>query len=55
MRLKAYEDLAVKLKEVNNNAPIYYGTITAGAGAKVEGFVMDPIGYHKLDHVKVAK
>ena len=55
VRLKAYEDLAVKLKEVNNNAPIYYSTITAGAGAKVEGFVMDPIGYHKLDHVKVAK
>ena len=55
VRLKAYEDLAVKLKEVNNNAPIYYSTITAGAGAKVEGFVMNPIGYHKLDHVKVAK
>ena len=34
---------------------IYYSTITAGANAKVEGFVMDPIGYHKLDHVKVAK
>ena len=55
VRLKAYEDLAVKLKEVNNNAPIYYSTITAGANAKVEGFVMDPIGYHKLEHVKVAK
>ena len=54
VRLKAYEDLAVKLKEVNNNAPIYYSTITAGANAKVEGFVMDPIGYHKLEHVKVA-
>lgn len=55
VRLKAYEDLAVKLKEVNNNAPVYYTTITAGANAKVEGFVMDPIGYHKLDGVKVAK
>lgn len=55
VRLKAYEDLAVKLKEINNNAPIYYDTITAGANAKVEGFVMDPIGYHKLEHVKVAK
>lgn len=55
VRLKAYEELAVKLKEINNNAPVYYSTITAGANAKVEGFVMDPIGYHKLDRVKVGK
>lgn len=55
VREKAYQDLAVKLKEINNNAPIYYSTITAGSNAKVEGFVMDPIGYHKLEHVKVAK
>lgn len=54
VRLKAYEDLAVKLKAVNNNAPIYYSTITAGSSAKVEGFIMDPIGYHKLRTVKVA-
>lgn len=55
VRLKAYEDLSILLKEINNNAPIYYSTITAGASAKVEGFVMDPIGYHKLTNVKVAK
>ena len=39
----------------DSNAPVYYSTITAGANAKVEGFVMDPIGYHKLDRVKVGK
>ncbi|GLC82043.1 ABC transporter substrate-binding protein [Lacrimispora brassicae] len=55
VRLKAYEDLAVKLKEIGNNAPIYYSSITAGASAQVENFVIDPIGYHKLDQVKVAK
>lgn len=55
VRLKAYEDLAIKLKEINNNAPIYYSTITAGSSAKVEGFVMDPIGYHKLTNIKAAK
>lgn len=55
VRLKAYEDLAIKLKEINNNAPIYYSTITAGSSAKVEGFVMDPIGYHKLTNIKVAQ
>ena len=54
-RLDAYAKLAVRLKEINNNAPIYYSTITAGSNAKVEGFVMDPIGYHKLHTVKVAE
>ncbi len=55
VRKKAYADLAVKLKEIGNNAPVYYSTITAGSSAKVEGFVMDPIGYHKLHTVKVRK
>lgn len=54
VRLQAYEELAIKLKEINNNAPVYYTTITAGSSAKLEGFVIDPIGYHKLENVKVA-
>ena len=54
-RLSAYQDLAVKLREINNNAPIYYSNITAGSSAKVEGFGMDPIGYHKLHQTKVLK
>ena len=52
-RMEAYGELATKLKEINNNAPIYYSNITAGSSNKVENFVMDPNGYHKLDKVKV--
>ncbi|MDO5337848.1 MAG: ABC transporter substrate-binding protein [Eubacteriales bacterium] len=55
VRLNAYEELSNKLFEINNNAPIYYSNITAGSSNKVENFVMDPIGYHKLDQVKVAE
>lgn len=55
VRRKTYEDLAVKLKEIGNNVPVYYNSITVGASAKVGDFVIDPIGYHKLDQVKVAK
>ena len=54
VRLKAYEELAVKLKEINNNAPITTAPLPQ-AQTPGEGFVMDPIGYHKLDRVKVAK
>lgn len=54
-REKIYADLAVKLKEINNNAPLYYNSILVGASNKVENFVVDPIGYHKLDQVKVAE
>ena len=45
----------MKLKEINNNAPLYYNSILVGASNKVENFVVDPIGYHKLDQVKVAE
>lgn len=55
VRLAAYKDLAIKLKEINNNAPIMYTSLTAGANDKVEGFVMDPIGYHRLQNVVVAE
>ena len=54
-RLEAYKNLAIKLFEINNNAPVYYTHITAGAGNKVENFVIDPIGYHRLERVKVAE
>ena len=55
VRDAAYKDLAIRLKEVANNAPIIYTAITAGANKKTEGFVLDPIGYHRLETVKVAK
>lgn len=54
-RLAAYEELAAKLFEICNNAPVYYSNITAATSNKVEGFVMDPIGYHDLHTVRVAE
>ncbi len=55
VRLEAYKELAIYLKDFANNAPIIYTTINAGANDKVEGFELDPIGYHKLQNVQVAK
>ncbi len=55
VREAAYKDLAIRLKEVANNAPIIYTAITAGANKKVKDFVLDPIGYHRLEGVTVAK
>ena len=54
-RKEIHADLAIKLKDINNNAPIYYNNVVVGASNKVEGFVIDPIGYHKLDAVMVAE
>ena len=55
VREEAYKELAIYLKDIANNAPVVYTAITAGASNKVEGFVIDPIGYHKLDNVTVAR
>lgn len=54
-RKELYKDLAIKLAEVNNNIPVFYSSINVGANKNVEGFVMDPNGYHNLYQVKVAK
>lgn len=54
VRLEAYEELAVALRNIHNNAPVYYTTITAGSNSNLEGFVMDPVGYHKLENVKIS-
>jgi peptide/nickel transport system substrate-binding protein len=55
VRDAAYKALALRLKEVANNAPIIYTAITAGASNKVQNFVLDPIGYHRLEGVTVTK
>lgn len=55
VREETYKELAIYLKDIANNAPVVYTAITAGASNKVEGFVIDPIGYHKLDNVTVAR
>lgn len=53
VRLEAYKELSLYLKELANNANILYTEISAGAGDNVENFVLDPIGYHELQNVKV--
>ena len=53
VRLEAYKELAIYLKDFCNNAPIIYTSLNAGASNKVEGFELDPIGYHKLQNVQV--
>ena len=54
-RKELYKELAIKLDEIHNNAPVFYSTINVGAKKGVEGFVMDPNGYHNLHTVKVAQ
>jgi peptide/nickel transport system substrate-binding protein len=55
VRNKAYQDLAVYLADLTNNANIVYTQINAGGNNKVENFILDPIGYHKLENVQVRK
>ncbi len=54
-RLEAYEDLAIYLKDFMNNAPLIYTSLNAGINDKVQGFSLDPIGYHKYNNIQVAK
>ena len=54
-RKEIYKDLAIALREYNNNIPIYYANINVGASKGVEGFEIDYNGYHDLDKVRVAK
>ncbi|NLL36634.1 MAG: peptide-binding protein [Fretibacterium sp.] len=55
VRLKAYSELEDILQDVSNNAPLFYSTINAGASKKVQNFVIDPAGYHKLENVTAGK
>ncbi|QQO09530.1 ABC transporter substrate-binding protein [Breznakiella homolactica] len=55
IREAAYRDLAVRLADIANNANIVYTEINAGANNKVENFILDPIGYHKLEGVQVRR
>ncbi len=55
VRRKAYSDLEDVLQDVSNNAPLFYATINAGTSKKVQGFIIDPAGYHKLENVVVEK
>jgi peptide/nickel transport system substrate-binding protein len=52
-RLVIYKELTIYLADVANNINIAYTHITAGGSKKVDNFVLDPIGYHKLEGVQV--
>lgn len=54
-RQEVYKELAIYLKDFMNNAPLIYTSLNAGINSKVQGFSLDPIGYHKFDNVQVAK
>ena len=54
-RKQIYAELEDILQEESPYAPIYYNSITVGASKKIQGFVADPIGYHKLENVTVTK
>jgi peptide/nickel transport system substrate-binding protein len=55
IRKQAYKDLAIYLADLTNNANIVYTQINAGGNNRVENFLIDPIGYHKLENVQVRK
>jgi ABC-type transport system substrate-binding protein len=55
VRERAYRELAVYLADLTNNVNIFYSEINAGGNNKVENFILDPIGYHKLDNVQVKR
>jgi peptide/nickel transport system substrate-binding protein len=53
VRDQSYKDLAVYLADYINNVNVLYNQINVGGNAKVENFIIDPIGYHKLENVQV--
>jgi peptide/nickel transport system substrate-binding protein len=55
VREQAYRDLAIYLADLTNNVNIFYSEINAGGNNKVENFILDPIGYHKLEGVQVRR
>lgn len=54
-RQKFYDELEVYLGDFTPYAPIYYTNVNVGTSAKVEGFVVDPNGYHLLSTATVSE
>ena len=52
-RQKFYDQLEELLGELTPYAPIYYNNVNVGANKNVQGFVVDPNGYHRLHQVFV--
>jgi peptide/nickel transport system substrate-binding protein len=55
VREQAYKDLAIFLADYTNNINLVYNQLNVGGSNRVENFIIDPIGYHKLENVRVKK
>ncbi|MDR1428808.1 MAG: ABC transporter substrate-binding protein [Spirochaetaceae bacterium] len=53
VREQAYKDLAILLADLTGYISLMYTPINAGGNKKVESFVPDTIGYHRLENVQV--
>lgn len=47
-RQEIYDELEEYLGPISPNATLFYSTINVGASTNIQGFVMDPNGYHRL-------
>lgn len=54
-RKEIYKKIAVILADEVPSLPIFFQNMSVGINKKVEGFTINPIGYHKLQNVKVYK
>lgn len=54
-RAKIYKQVAEILAKEVPSLPIFFQNSSVGINKKVEGFVISPVGYHKLNNVKVFK
>jgi peptide/nickel transport system substrate-binding protein len=52
-REQAYKDLAIHLADMTYYISVMYTPINVGGNKKVENFEPDPIGYHRLEKVRV--
>lgn len=52
-REKTYKEIAEVLADEVPSLPLYFQNMSVGINKKVEGFTINPIGYHKLNNVKV--
>lgn len=54
-RAVIYEEIANILADEVPSLPIFFQKMSVGLGNNIEGFEINPIGYHKLNNVKVYK
>lgn len=52
-RAKIYKEIAEVLAEEVPSLPLFFQNMSVGVNKDVEGFEINPVGYHKLHHVAV--